>query len=138
MSTISAEILPLEIMFNFKVKREAQNARYGLLEKKKREKKDGTQPANWTTPKFTFITTKSTSKISAKFSDLNRCPSVFIELKVGKNTFLFLPFQMATVINPRARVPTQHQTNRGAARVTYRWARASASKRVPRAPKKLS
>lgn len=71
----------------------------------------------------------STSKISANFTDLNRRLSVFIEPKLGKNTlFLFLTLQMSTVNkpNPRARVPTQHQTNCGAARVTYRWARANA------------
>lgn len=42
--------------------------------------------------------------------------------------FLFLTLEMSTVNkpNPRARVPTQHQKNCGAARVTYRWARANA------------
>lgn len=45
-----------------------------------------------------------------------------------KHMFLFLTLEMSTVNkpNPRARVPTQHQTNCGAARVTYRRARANA------------
>lgn len=48
--------------------------------------------SNWTTPKFTFITTMSTSETSVDFTVLNRCLSVFIDPEVGKNTcFCFLP-----------------------------------------------
>lgn len=62
----------------------------GCLKGKKTEHR---LQSNWTTPKFTFMTTVPTNKITANFTNLDRWLGVFTEPKVGKNTwFLFCCF----------------------------------------------